>query len=234
MELHRHLITAAFGAAFFAFNLLPVAAGEWTILFDGKTVNGLRGYNQQEFPGKAWKIEGGALKTITKAQGGQPTDLATAAKFTDFEFEYEWKVSPGGNSGVMYRVKEIPGKAAYSTGPEMQVLDDERHPDGKANFPKRTAGSLYDLIGKGMKEKKYNPAGEWNTARIVCKDNAVEHWLNGEKLLAYKWGSAEIKAMLETSKFKGWPGFMEQPEGHVVIQHHGEEVWYRNIRVRKP
>ncbi len=233
MKLHRLLCAALFAASLVS-TVSPLSAGEWLVLFDGKTAKGLRGYNQKEFPDKAWKIENGTLKTLSKAQGGQPVDLATAEKFADVEFEYEWKVAQGGNSGVMYRVKEIPGKAAYATGPEMQVLDDERHPDGKANFPKRTAGSLYDLIGKGMKEKKYNPAGEWNTARIVCKGNLIEHWLNGEKLLDYKWGSDEIKAMLEKSKFKGWQGFMEQAEGHIVIQHHGEEVWYRNIRVRKP
>ena len=128
-------------------------------------------------------------------------------------------------------VKET-NRPAYFTGPEMQVLDDERHPDGKANFPLRTAGSLYDMIGKGMKDKKYNKAGQWNKVRIVCKDNNVEHWLNGQKLLAYKWGSDEVTAMIKKSKFKSWKGFMQEPKGHIAIQHHGEEVWYRNIRVR--
>ena len=114
----------------------------------------------------------------------------------------------------------------------MQVLDDERHPDGKSNFPLRTAGSRYDMIGKGMKDKKYNKAGEWNHVRIVCKDNNVEHWMNGEKLLAYKWGSDEINAMIKKSKFRSWNGFMQEAKGRIAIQHHGEEVWYRNIRVR--
>jgi formate-dependent nitrite reductase cytochrome c552 subunit len=114
----------------------------------------------------------------------------------------------------------------------MQVLDDERHPDGKSNFPLRTAGSLYDMIGKGMKDKKYHKAGEWNHVRIVCKDNNVEHWLNGEKLLSYKWGSEEIDAMIKKSKFSKWTGFMKEAKGRIAIQHHGEEVWYRNIRVR--
>jgi len=128
-------------------------------------------------------------------------------------------------------VKET-NRPAYFTGPEMQVLDDERHPDGKSNFPLRTAGSLYDMIGKGMKDKKYNKAGEWNHVRIVCKDNNVEHWMNGEKLLAYKWGSDEINAMIKKSKFRNWGGFMKEAKGRIAIQHHGEEVWYRNIRVR--
>ena len=204
---------------------------KWITLFNGKKVTGLRGYGQKGFPEKAWKVEAGTLKTITRNQGGQPRDLVTVGSFTDFEFECEWKVSPRGNSGIMYRVKET-NRPAYVTGPEMQVLDDERHPDGKSNFPLRTAGSLYDMIGKGMKDKKYNKAGQWNKVRIVCKDNNVEHWMNGEKLLAYKWGSDEVAAMIKKSKFKTWKGFMQEPKGHIAIQHHGEEVWYRNIRVR--
>ena len=204
---------------------------KWITLFNGKKVTGLRGYGQEGFPEKAWKVEAGTLKTITPGQGGQSHDLVTVYSFTDFEFECEWKVSPRGNSGIMYRVKET-NRPAYVTGPEMQVLDDERHPDGKSNFPLRTAGSLYDLIGKGMKDKKYNQAGQWNKVRIVCKDNNVEHWMNGEKLLAYKWGSDEVAAMIKKSKFKTWKGFMQEPKGHIAIQHHGEEVWYRNIRVR--
>jgi hypothetical protein len=212
---------------------LAADPGAWVVHFDGKTVNGLRGYNQTGFPEQAWKIEDGTIKTIPRSAGGKPVDLATEQVYADFEFECEWKVSPGGNSGIIYRVKEIPGKPAYATGPEMQVLDDEKHPDGKANFPKRTAGSLYDLIGKGMKEKNYKPAGEWNKSRLVIQGGNVKHWLNDTQIAAYKWGSPEIKAMLETSKFKGWAGFMEQPEGRIVLQHHGEEVWYRNIRSRK-
>ncbi len=207
------------------------AEDKWATLFDGKKVTGLRGYGQKVFPEKSWKVEKGTLKTITRGQGGQPRDLLTEISYTDFEFECEWKVSPKGNSGIMYRVKET-NRPAYFTGPEMQVLDDERHPDGKANFPLRTAGSLYDMIGKGMKQKKYNKAGQWNKVRIVCKDNNVEHWLNGQKLLAYKWGSDEVTAMIKKSKFKSWKGFMQEPKGHIAIQHHGEEVWYRNIRVR--
>ena len=204
---------------------------KWITLFNGKKVTGLRGYGQEGFPEKAWKVEAGTLKTITRGQGGQPRDLVTVGSFTDFEFECEWKVSPRGNSGIMYRVKET-NRPAYLTGPEMQVLDDEHHPDGKSNFPLRTAGSLYDMIGKGMEDKKYNKAGQWNKVRIVCKDNNVEHWMNGEKLLAYKWGSDEVAAMIKKSKFRTWKGFMQEPKGHIAIQHHGEEVWYRNIRVR--
>tara|TARA_B100000579_G_C22808146_1_gene843698 strand:+ start:790 stop:1482 length:693 start_codon:yes stop_codon:yes gene_type:complete len=228
MKLINTLLT---GALLGVLTFSVQAEQKWTVLFDGKKVTDLRGYGQKTFPEKAWKVENGTLKTLTRGQGGQPRDLVTEGVFTDFEFECEWKVSPRGNSGIMYRVKET-NRPAYFTGPEMQVLDDERHPDGKSNFPLRTAGSLYDMIGKGIKDKKYNKAGEWNHVRIVCKDNNVEHWLNGEKLLAYKWGSDEINAMIKKSKFRSWNGFMQETKGRIAIQHHGEEVWYRNIRVR--
>ena len=219
------------GTLTLALNLTAQAADKWTTLFDGKKVTGLRGYGQTGFPENSWKVENSTLKTIPRSKGGQPRDLATDISFTDFEFECEWKVSPGGNSGIMYRVLEQK-RPAYVTGPELQVLDDERHKDGKIRFPLRTAGSLYELIGKGMKNKKYNKAGEWNKVRIICKDNNVEHWLNGEKLLAYKWGSDEVTVMIKKSKFKSWDGFMQEAKGHIAIQHHGEEVWYRNMRVR--
>ena len=220
------------GALISAATLTAQAEGKWITLFDGKKVTGLRGYGQKGFPSGGWKVENGTIKTIPRGKGGKPRDLATDMSFTDFEFECEWKVSPGGNSGIMYRVLEQK-KPAYVTGPELQVLDDERHADGKIRFPLRTAGSLYELIGKGMKDKPYNKAGEWNKVRIVFKKNNVQHWLNGAKIVEYTWGSDEIKALIQKSKFKTWEGFMQQPQGHIVIQHHGEEVWYRAIRVRK-
>lgn len=215
--------------AFLGTLALSAQAGEkWTVLFDGKKVSGLRGYGQKTMT-ESWAVKDGTLKTVPGAKNKR--DLITTASFTDFEFECEWKVSPGGNSGIMYRVKET-NRPAYFTGPEMQVLDDEKHPDGHRNFPKRTAGSLYDMYGKGMKNKEYNKAGQWNKARIVIKDNVVQHYLNGTKIIEYKWGSDEVKAMIANSKFKTWQDFMGEPKGHIVLQHHGEEVWYRNIRVR--
>ena len=216
------------GALISAVTLTAQAEGKWITLFDGGKVTGLRGYGQKGFPDGGWKVENGTIKTIPRGKGGKPRDLATDISFTDFEFECEWKVSPGGNSGIMYRVLEQK-KPAYVTGPELQVLDDERHADGKIRFPLRTAGSLYELIGKGMKDKPYKKAGEWNKVRIVFKKNNVQHWLNGAKIVEYTWGSDEIKTLIQKSKFKTWKGFMQQPQGHIVIQHHGEEVWYLSL-----
>ncbi|HIA23315.1 MAG TPA: DUF1080 domain-containing protein [Candidatus Marinimicrobia bacterium] len=201
---------------------------EWTILFDGQKVNGLRGYKQQSFPKDNWSIENGTLKTIP------PTgiDLISEEIYKDFELELEWKVSPAGNSGIFYFATED-GDWIWQSALEMQVLDDEGHPDRNNNFPKRTAGSLYDLIGKGIKEKKYNPAGEWNHVRIVCKNYVVQHWLNGGKVLEYVYGSDEFKNLIANSKFATMPYFAKARAGHIGLQHHGEEVWYRNVRIRK-
>lgn len=203
------------------------SAQEWTVLFDGKSTDQLRGYKMEGFPDKGWKVEAGALKTIV---GGKEVDLITKDKFQNFEFEVEWKTSPGGNSGIIYNVLEEPSQS-YETGPEMQVLDDDKHPDGKT--PKTSAGALYALIAPSA-EKKLKPVGEWNQARLVIKNKHVEHWLNGVKIVEYEWGSDELKALIAKSKFKDMPLFAKSTVGgHIALQHHGQEVWYRNLKIRK-
>jgi hypothetical protein len=202
---------------------LSAAAAEWTTLFDGKEIKGLRGYKMKEVP-KGWVVENGTLKTVP----GRATDLITTEKYTNFEFEVEWKVAPGGNSGIIYNVAET-GGPTYSTGPEYQLLDDARHGDGKN--PKTSAGALYAMIAP-PKDKKWNPAGEWNKSRIVAKNGHIEHWLNGEKTLAYDWSSPEVKELVKKSKFASMKDFMSQKGGHIALQHHGEEAWFRNVRVR--
>lgn len=153
----------------------------------------------------------------------------TREQYEDFELEFEWKVSEGANSGVMYRVREDQG-ASYETGPEYQVLDDARHPDGRN--PKTSAGSLYALIAaNGSKELK--AVGQWNQARIVMDGKRVEHWLNGRMVVGYEWGSPHLQSLIATSKFKDWPGFARQTAGHVCIQDHGDDVWFRNVRIRR-
>ena len=199
--------------------------GDWIVLFDGRPTEKLRGYRQDSFPKDNWMIENGALKTVP----GKAVDLVTRDKFQNFELEYEWKVAPGGNSGVIYNASETE-KEPWMTGPEMQVLDDSKHPDGKN--PKTTAGSLYALIAPND-QKKLMPVGQFNKARIVARNGHVEHWLNGAKILDYEWGSANVKERIRQSKFKDMPNFMSQAAGHIDFQHHGEEAWFRNMRVRK-
>lgn len=201
------------------------AAEQWTVLFDGKITDKLRGYKQKEFPTKNWSLDGDALRTIP----GPAVDIITADKYKDFELEFEWKVNPGGNSGIMYRVAETNG-ATWYTGPEMQVLDDAKHPDGKN--PMTSAGSLYALIAPNDK-KTLKPVGEWNTSKLVMKNNHVEHWLNGAKVVEYHWASPEVKELVTKSKFSKMPLFMSQETGHIAFQHHGDEAWYRKIRIRK-
>ncbi len=200
------------------------AQGRWEVLFDGKGTDAWRGYNRDTFPDKGWKIEDGQLKTIV---GGDRCDLVTKEKYEDFELELEWRVAPGGNSGIFYHVAEgLPN--SWETGPEMQVLDDERHPDGQD--PKTSAGSLFGLIAPS--NKTLRPAGQFNRARLLVRRGRVEHWLNGRKIAAYELGSDSLKALIAASKFKDLPRFARERSGHIALQHHGEEVWYRKVRIR--
>ena len=218
----KTLVTALFGFGFLAY---AAAAAEWVVLFDGKLTDKLRGYKQKSFPTNNWVLEGNMLKTVP----GDAIDLVTADDYQDFELEFQWKIKAGGNSGVMYRVAEGED-ATWYTGPEYQLLDDDKHADGKN--PKTTAGSLYALIAPNDK-KKLKPVGEFNSSKIVMKSNHVEHWLNGAKVVEYTWGSPEVKELIKGSKFAKLPKFMAEPTGHIAFQHHGDEVWFRKMRIRK-
>jgi len=205
---------------------LSATAADWIVLFDGKPTDKLRGYKQKSFPTNYWVIDGDALKTIP----GKAVDLVTTDKYKDYELEFEWKVAPGGNSGVIYNVVEGPG-ATYMTGPEFQVLDDDQHPDGKN--PKTSAGALYAMKAPDTSVKKLKPVGEWNTSKLLIKNNHVEHWVNGVKVVEYQWGSDEMKDWIAKSKFKDMPLFAKSMEGGLIaFQHHGQEAWYRNLRIR--
>ncbi len=197
---------------------------EWIILFDGTSTDTWRGFQRQDFPVDGWKIENGSLKTIV---GGDQCDIITKEKYKDFELEVEWRVSPGGNSGIFYRVtEEYP--EVWQSAPEMQVLDDSLHHDGQD--ARTSAGSLYSLIAPT--NKILDSVGEYNKAKVIAKGNHIEHWLNGIKILEYEFGSEELKSLVSESKFKDFSGFAKAKEGYVALQHHGEEVWYRNIRIK--
>lgn len=205
------------------------SATKWETLFDGSTMSqveeNFRAYGRPALPSGHWVLDGDALKTVP----GRPVDLITRQMYQNFELRFEWKVSPGGNSGVMYYVAETDGPA-WHTGPEFQILDDDRHPDGRN--PKRTAGSLYDLIVPSDK-KQLRPVGEFNRSRIVVRHGNVEHWVNGEKVVEYNWSGQQVRDLIDRSKFKDLPRFMKEPTGHIVIQHHGEEAWFRNVRIQR-
>lgn len=194
----------------------------WRFLFDGQSLAGWRGYKGAAI-GAGWHAMNGEL--MHTKDGG---DIVTDGQFGDFELELEWKVQPGGNSGIFYRATET-AERIYETAPEYQVLDDARHADGKD--PLRSAGSAYGLYAPPRGVVK--PAGEWNAARIVVRGNHVEHWLNGQKVVEYELGSPDWSAKVQASKFKDWPGYGKSARGHIGLQDHGDTVSFRNIRIRE-
>ena len=211
--------------------------GPWISLFDGETFNGWKRYNADEI-GPLWTIEDGAIKCGGEGHGeGSPEfggSLITLDTFGNFELELEWKISKGGNSGIMYHVVEMPELSnAYMTGPEYQVMDDSSSPDS-AQFLNKKAGSNYDMYAAPV-TKKLNPVGEWNTARIIYKDGRVEQWLNGEKVVEFDENSADFVEKFNNSKWSSgdYPYWNTYKEGSIGLQDHGAPVWYRNIRIRR-
>lgn len=203
----------------------------WKLLFDGKTTQGWHTYLKTE-PSAAWKVEDGALSLDqdAKKNGAPGGDLVTNDEYENYELSLEWKISEGGNSGVIFGVHEDPKLGAtYLSGPEMQVLDDQKHPDGK--FTKHNSGDLYDM----KKSEKYaaKPVGEWNTAVIRKKDGKLTFWLNGVQTIEVTMGSDEWKTLLDNSKFKTWKAFGQYPKGHIALQDHGDQVWYRSVKLRQ-
>ncbi len=206
----------------------------WILMFDGETYNGWRGYNKEDFPAIGWIIEDNALKCIGSGQGeagGQGGDIIFDKKFKDFHMKLQWKISEGGNSGIFYLAEEIEGEPIWKSAPEMQVLDNEKHPDamlGEAG--NRKAGSLYDLIPADPQNAK--PAGEWNSVEILVYQGTVVHKMNGETVLEYHLGTPDWEKMIAESKFKDFPEFGKYREGYIGLQDHGNDVWYRNIKIK--
>lgn len=198
------------------------AAG-WRLLLDG-TPDAWRGYRRDDVPG-GWSVVGGTLALTPGADGGT---LITREQFADFELALEWKVAEGGNSGVFYRATEAE-RAPYWTGPELQVLDNAGHPDGRT--PETTAGANYGLHAPVRDVTR--PAGEWNHVRIVVRGASVEHWMNGVRIVVYELWTDEWRAAVAATKFAEWPGYGMAAAGHVGLQDHGDPVWFRNIRIRE-
>jgi len=196
------------------------AAG-WRLLFDGRTTAGWRGFRQDTMP-VGWQVVDGTLTRV--AAGG---DIVTADQFASFELTLDWKVAPGGNSGIFLHVTEGAG-AVYETGPEMQVLDDAGHADGRSRFT--AAGSNFALhpAPPGV----VRPADQWNRVRIVVDGAHVEHWLNGVKVVEYELWSPDWEARVKASKFAQWPGYGRARSGHIALQDHGDRVAYRDIKIK--
>ncbi len=199
-----------------------VAQPQWGSLFDGQTIAHWRGYKMATVP-DSWRVEEGAI-TWTK---GVAADLVSREQYTNFEFEFDWKVPPGGNSGVMFRVTEEL-EQTYHSGPEFQILHNAGHSDG--TNPMTSAGSNHSLHAPTKDMTK--PVGEWNQGRLVVNGNHVEHWLNGEKVVDYDLHSPDWTKRLMASKFKDVPRYGRESKGHLVLQEHGSRIQYKNLRIK--
>jgi hypothetical protein len=194
----------------------------WKLLFDGRTLNGWRGYRKPGLPQAGWVVEDGCLKLQANSGGG---DIITVDQFTDFDLQWDWRIGPKGNNGVKYLVTE---ERPSAPGHEYQMLDDATTDD-----PNKFTASFYDVLPPQKKTPLQLP-GQWNHSRILVQGKHVEHWLNGEKVLKYELESPEAKAAIAQSKFKNAPGFGDKIKGHILLTDHKEETWYRNIKIREP
>ena len=217
-------------------------ASGWKLLFDGASTNGWEGMTGTPFPSQSWAIEDGAIRTLDDNSGG---DVISVRPYENFELAFDWKITPGGNSGVKYMVQ----KQWFSTGfrpdlsegkkhrmrlsaigLEYQILDDSVMRQ-RPGWEKSSTGSLYLLYEP--KGKRVNPPGEWNHSRIVVRGSHGEHWLNGDKIAEFEFGSEDLLARVEKTKFRRAPGYGVKGPGYIVLTHHNSPAWFRNIKIRE-
>ncbi|MDR1332653.1 MAG: DUF1080 domain-containing protein [Tannerella sp.] len=216
----------------------------WITLFDGETLKGWRGYDREDVP-PAWVVDDSSIHIKGSGEGEAGAkdggDLLFAHKFKNYEFEFEWKVAKGSNSGVLYMIQEVEGEPSYISAPEYQVLDNENHPDARLGVDgNRQSASLYDMIP--AKPQNANALGEWNKGKILSYKGTIIHYQNDEPVVEYHLWTKQWTDMLQASKFseKDWPLAFEllnncggeNKEGFIGFQDHGDDVWFRNIRIK--
>lgn len=227
------LTTALALQFFFSASAHKPIKGKWESLFDGSTTRGWNSYGKA-YAGEAWKVVDGSLyldansKKTKNTHGG---DLISKEIYENFHLKLEWKVAANGNSGIFFWVQNDPEHQAtvWLTGPEMQVLDNDGHPDGKIN--KHRAGNLYDLIAGT--ENAVNTVGEWNKAEIIANKGKLQFVLNGITTLITSYGNNHWDSLIANSKFKDMPAFGKKFKGHIALQDHGDDVWFRNIMIKQ-
>ena len=210
-------------------------ADGYVLLFDGATTANWHGYNKKGMPKAGWEVKDSTLHCIGSGTGeaGSGGDIVSNDKYKDFELNLDWKISEGGNSGIFILAQEKAGKPIYESSPEMQILDNAKHPDAKLGKDgNRMAGSLYDLIP--AKPQNTKPAGQWNKVKITCYQGTVVYNQNGENVVEYHLWTDAWKKMVKDSKFKDWADFINvAKEGVIGLQDHGNDVWFKNIKIKK-
>lgn len=235
--------TTTFPKGVYVANLIPNSLSGyevqngWKLLFDGKTSDGWTGAYKKTFPEKGWEIKDGVLKVLSSAgrESANGGDIVTKEEFSAFDLSFEFKLTPGANSGVKYFVTLSENNPGSAIGLEYQVLDDTLHPDAKMGRDgNRTLASLYDLIKANKQSRFIKQPGRWNTGRIIVyPNNHVEHYLNGVKVLEYERGSQAYRDLVAISKYKVWPSFGEAKQGRILLQDHGNEVSFRSIKIKE-
>lgn len=202
----------------------------FTSLFDGKTISGWHTYGKT-FVGKGWLVDDGAIHLSPAAKQNDGGDLVTDKEYENFHLKVEWKVAPKSNSGILFQVHEQPEKynQTYTTGPEMQVIDNDGHPDAKN--VKHRAGDLYDMMVSSSEQAK--PVGEWNKAEVIVNNGTLELRLNGVKTVSTTQFDTSWNNLIQSSKFAKWEGFGTFKKGKIALQDHGDKVWYRNIMIKE-
>jgi hypothetical protein len=210
-------------------------ADGWKLLFDGQSTNGWRGYTKKTFPEKGWEVKDGMLTVLASKSGEEGGgDIITENQYENFDFKFDFMYTPEANSGVLYRVKEVPNTPSWHSAPEYQVIDNAgwaKKNDPSFNMDTHRTGDNYDVHAAPADYSK--PAGEWNEGRIVVNNGKVEHWLNGKQTVTYDFNSKEWKDLVKKTKFATYKDYGANAKGHIGIQDHGATVSYRNIKIKE-